>query len=130
VDQGGGLAQPRGQEQAEDMAVGELQLGVWRQVAVDDAGDVELIEQGLDQRQGPQIHDFLGAGSTMPGERHGSSVREKASGDVERNVQRSEFGAAPYSTHGIKEEEKSQQSAMAAGRRIIRADQSDNPSAD
>jgi hypothetical protein len=44
------LAQSRGQQQAEVPAVGELELGVWRQMAVDDAGDVELIEQGLDQR--------------------------------------------------------------------------------
>ena len=50
IDQGRRLAQPRGQEQAEDLALGELQLGVGWQVAVDDAGDIELIEQGLDQR--------------------------------------------------------------------------------
>jgi hypothetical protein len=73
-----------------------------------------LIEQGLDQRQGPQIDDFLGAGSTMPGERHGSSVREKANGDVERCVRRSEFAVAPYCTHEIKEEEK--KSPKRAGR--------------
>ena len=47
IDQGGRLAQPGGQQQAEDLAVGELPLGVGRQMAVDDAGDVELIEQGL-----------------------------------------------------------------------------------
>jgi hypothetical protein len=44
IDQGSGLVQPRGQQQAEDLAVGELQLRVRRQMAVDDAGDVELIE--------------------------------------------------------------------------------------
>jgi hypothetical protein len=60
------LAQSRSQQQAKNLAVGELQLGIWRQMAVDAAGDVELIEQGLDQRQGTQIDDCLGAGSTMP----------------------------------------------------------------
>jgi hypothetical protein len=44
------LAQPRSQEQAENLALRELPLGVRRQMAVDDAGDVEPIEQGLDQR--------------------------------------------------------------------------------
>src|SRR5712692_8683763 len=39
----------------------------------DGDGDVELVEQGLDQRQRAQIDDFLGARSAMPGERHGSS---------------------------------------------------------
>jgi hypothetical protein len=33
-------------------------------MAVDDAGDVELIEQRLDQRQWAQIDDLLGARGT------------------------------------------------------------------
>ena len=43
VDEGGGLAEPGGEQEAEDAAVGEGQLGIRRQVAVDDGGDVEAL---------------------------------------------------------------------------------------
>src|SRR5258708_1055201 len=66
IDQGGRVAQACGQQQTENLAVGEFELGIGRQMAVDDAGDVELIEQGLDQRQRAQIDHFLGASDTMP----------------------------------------------------------------
>jgi hypothetical protein len=74
IHQGGRLAQSRCHQQAEHLAVGELELRIWGQMAVDDAGDVELIEQRLDQRQGTQIDDFLSARGTMPDQRHGCSL--------------------------------------------------------
>ena len=53
--------------------MGKLELGIWGQMAVDDAGDVELIEQRVDQCQRAQIDDLLGARGTMPEQSHGYS---------------------------------------------------------
>src|SRR6266550_480358 len=83
IDQGGRLAQARGQQQTENLTVGEFELGIGGQMAVDDAGDVELVKQRLDQRQRAQIDDFLGARSAMPGERHGSSYGRATRDDLE-----------------------------------------------
>jgi len=44
VDECGGLAEPGGEQEAEDATVREGQLGVWRQVAIDDGCNVELLE--------------------------------------------------------------------------------------
>src|SRR5262249_27357716 len=77
--------------------------------------------------QGTQIDDCLGAGSTMPGERHGSSVSEKASKDVERDLQRSEFGAARHCTPAIKEEERPGSVAGPAGLNSSRKSSSCRP---
>jgi hypothetical protein len=46
IDQGGGLAQPRRHQQTENLAVGEIELGIWGQMAVDDAGNIELASRG------------------------------------------------------------------------------------
>src|SRR5947209_1611002 len=45
VDQGGRAGQPRGQEEAEDLAMREFELRVGGQMAVDDAGDVPAFQQ-------------------------------------------------------------------------------------
>jgi hypothetical protein len=55
IDQGGRLAQACGQQKAEDLTVGKLELGIGRRMAVDDAGDVELIEQRWINAKGPRL---------------------------------------------------------------------------
>src|ERR1700676_4537981 len=45
VDEGGGLTESGGEEEAEDASVGESQLRIGRQVAVDDGCKVEALEE-------------------------------------------------------------------------------------
>ena len=45
VDEGRGTGQPSGQQQTEDLAMGELKLRVGRQMAIDAARDVEAFQQ-------------------------------------------------------------------------------------
>ena len=71
VDESGGLAEPGGEQEAEDAAVGEGELRVRRQVSVDDGGDVERSEQGYDEGEGPEVECFVGEGRSVPGVRHG-----------------------------------------------------------
>jgi hypothetical protein len=54
-----------------------IELRIGGQMPVDDAGDVELLEQRLDQRQRTQIEGLLGVRATVPGERHSSASMRK-----------------------------------------------------
>ena len=53
--------------------MGEFELGVGRQVLVDDSSEAEAVEQGMDQGKGSEVDDFLVACGSEPGERHGFS---------------------------------------------------------
>src|SRR5437588_25095 len=74
VDEGGGLAEPGGQQEAEDASVGEGKLGVWGQGAVNDGCDVEVPEQRSDEGQGAEVQGFVRDGGSVPGIRHKASV--------------------------------------------------------
>jgi len=73
VDQGGRLAEACREEEAEDAAVGELQLRVGWQVAVDDVGDAEALEERGDEGQGSEGAGLVGDGGVLPGEGHRAS---------------------------------------------------------
>jgi len=73
VDEGGGLAQPGGEEEAEDAAVGENELGVGRQMAVDDGGDVQSLQEWGNEGQGTEVDGVVGKSGSMPGLSHDAS---------------------------------------------------------
>ena len=60
VDEGCGLAEPGGEQEAEDASVGKSQLGVWRQVVVNDGSDVETFEERCNQGQGAEGQRLVG----------------------------------------------------------------------
>jgi hypothetical protein len=84
-------------------------------MAIDDASDIELVEQGLDQRQRAQIDDFLRACSTMPRECHGSSCGSKLRDDLREGKHGGVFEVAPYRTHAVNQKKKSGQRAGRLG---------------
>jgi hypothetical protein len=83
VDQGRGLAQAGREQEAEDLAVGESQLRVRGQVAVDDGSDVKPLKEWGDEGQWAKLQGIVGYGRAMPGLSHDAStgqgvVRETA----------------------------------------------------
>src|SRR5262249_62212447 len=97
--QRGGLAEACSEQQAEDTAVGELQLGVWWQVLVDDAGDTEALEQRCDEGQRSEGAGLVGARDVLQGEGH------KASSDWGRRgmaVARRDSQVQPHRTSTVK----------------------------
>ena len=104
IDQSGGLTQSRRHQQAEDLAVGEFELGIWGQMAVDDVGDVKLVEQRLDQRQRTQIDDFLARAAPCQ-----VSVMAPPLGEICKDMgrkQRGAFRVAFYCTKAVKAKRK------------------------
>src|ERR1700730_2138950 len=69
--EGGWTGKPGGQQQAEDLTVAIFQLGIGRQMAVDDLGNLQAFQQGDQQGQGSQIDNFFAACSSVPSEAHG-----------------------------------------------------------
>ena len=67
IDQGGGLAEAGGEQEAEDAAVGESQLRVGGQVVVDDGSDVQSLQEGDDESQGAEVAGLLLERGAMPG---------------------------------------------------------------
>src|SRR5262245_12189359 len=55
VDQGGGTVQAGGQKHGEDGAVRDLRVA--GQMPIDDGGDVEFVDQGLEQSEGAEVDD-------------------------------------------------------------------------
>ena len=82
VDEGGGLAQPGGEQEAEDASVGESQLRIGWQVAVDEGGNVEPLEERCDEGQGAQGQSLVGEGRAVPGVRHRASAGNRMAGDA------------------------------------------------
>ena len=80
VDEGGGLAESGGEQEAQDAAVGEGQLRIRGQVAVDDGGDVEALQQRCDEGQGAEGQGLVGEGRSVPGVRHGASAGNEVAG--------------------------------------------------
>src|SRR5262249_44047567 len=78
VDQRGGAGEPSGEEQAEDLSVAEFELGVRRQMAVDNLRDLHALQEWTEQGQRTQVDDFFGAYGSIPGEAHtGCSVGQR-----------------------------------------------------
>src|SRR5205823_8594363 len=77
VDEGGGSAEPGGQQQAEDPPVGVGELGVRGQVAVDEGGDLEALQERGDQGQGSEGEGFVVEGGAIPGLGHYSSAGDE-----------------------------------------------------
>ena len=75
------MSEPSGDQQGENAAVGEFELGVGYQVLVDDSSEAEAVEQGMNQGKGSKVDDFLVEGRSEPGERHSFSA------DSERGVE-------------------------------------------
>ena len=84
VDQGGGLGEPGRQQQAENVAVRKFELGVGRQMTIDDASEMEPIQQW---RQHGERSDVENGGSNRranPGESgHKSSLSESRNDTVD-----------------------------------------------
>jgi hypothetical protein len=80
VDEGGGLAKSGSEEEAENAAVGVSQLRIWRQVAVDDRGDVEALEERSDEGQRAEGQGLVGEGRSVPGVRHRASAENRVAG--------------------------------------------------
>src|SRR5262249_36503297 len=70
---GGRVAEACGEQQAEDAAVGELPLGIWRQVGIDDVGNVEALEERGDEGQRAEGAGRVGDGGILPSEGHRAS---------------------------------------------------------
>ena len=68
------MSEPSGDQQGENAAVGEFELGVGYQVLVDDSSEAEAVEQGMNQGKGSKVDDFLVEGRSEPGERHSFSA--------------------------------------------------------
>ena len=75
VHQGGRAVQACGQKNGKDGAVGVL--GVGGKVAVDDGGDVELVDQRPQEGQSAQIDDIPVFGNRVIDKRHGSSMKAR-----------------------------------------------------
>ena len=75
VDEGGGVVEPSRQEDTKDGAVGILGLGIGGEMAIDDVGNIEFLEQGHEDAQRGKIDDGLFARRSMGKVRHGSSVK-------------------------------------------------------
>lgn len=73
VDEGGGLAETGGEQETEDLAVGEGPLWVRGKVSVDDGGDVELLQERCDECQGSEVPGIVGEGGSVPGLCHDAS---------------------------------------------------------
>ena len=80
VDEGGGLAESGGEQETEDAAVGEGQLRIRWQVAVDDGGDVEALQQRSDEGQRAEGQSLVAEGRSVPGVRHGASAGNGVAG--------------------------------------------------
>src|ERR1022692_1547131 len=104
VDQGGGLGEPGRQQQAENVAVRKFQLGVGRQMTIDDASEIEPIQEW---RQHGERSDVENGGSNRrasPGESgHKSSLRESRNDTVDS---RRTIAVHPHSRRAVKAEEK------------------------
>jgi hypothetical protein len=74
VDQGRGLAEAGGEQEAEDAAVGERQLGVRGQVVVNEGGDVKTLEQRSNQSQRAPVQSIVRERGAMPGLSHDASA--------------------------------------------------------
>jgi hypothetical protein len=77
VDQSAGLTKAGGEQQSQDLAVGEFALGVGGKMAVDDGGEVELFQQRVEQGQRAEVDGLVRESRSMPGEGHGSSRGER-----------------------------------------------------
>ena len=75
VDQGGGMIEPSRQKDVENGAVRVFRLGIGRDVAINDVGDAELVEQRHQNAQGGKIDDGLLARPRGGEIRHSSSVK-------------------------------------------------------
>jgi hypothetical protein len=52
-------------------------------MTVDNVGDLHAFQERIEEGQGTQIDDFLGANGSMPGEAHGGfSLGEKGDGEA------------------------------------------------
>ena len=85
VDQGGGLAEAGGQQEAEDAAVGEGQLRVRGQVAVDDGGDVQSLQEGDKEGQGAEVTGLVLERGAVPGWSHDASAGDRVAEETERS---------------------------------------------
>src|SRR6266487_2033549 len=80
------------------MAVGEFELRVGRQMAVNNVRNLHAFEQRADQGQRTEIEYFLGACGSMPGEAHDGFSFSLSFQGLPREQQRAEVcrrGAAP-----------------------------------
>src|SRR5262249_56156751 len=105
VGGGRGAAEAGGQQQGEDLTMGEFQLGVGGQMAVDNLGDLHAFQQRTKQGQGTQVDDFLRAHGSMPSEAHvGSSLKNKSQSQERYRAARSRCRF--YSRAAVKMQEK------------------------
>jgi hypothetical protein len=81
VDEGGGLTESGGEQKAENAPVRESQLRIGGQVAVDDGGQVEALEEWCDEGQGAKGQCLVGEGRSEPSVCHRAST--KNGGDKE-----------------------------------------------
>jgi len=87
VDESGGLTESGSEQEAEDASVGESQLQVRRQVAVDDGSQVEALEEWCDKGQGAEGQRLVGEGRSEPGVRHRASARNRGTEMTRRQAQ-------------------------------------------
>ena len=59
----------------------ELELGVGRQMAIDDGRDVHLLKQRRHDGQRPEVAGGARQHQTGPGDAHGGSIPQKPTGD-------------------------------------------------
>ncbi len=70
VDECGGFGEASGHEEPEYLSVGEFLLGIGRQMAIDHAHKVELLEQRMQQRKRSEIPKFGIETRPKPGDWH------------------------------------------------------------
>src|SRR5262249_25185517 len=79
-DEGGGLEERGGEQEAQDGAVGEGELGIGGQMAVDDRGEVEPLEEWCNEGQGAEGQSLVGESRPVPGVRHRASAGNRGQG--------------------------------------------------
>ncbi len=70
VDQGQGLTEACGHEEAEDGPAGEFSLGIRGEVPVNDVSDPHLLQQRSDEGQGSEVTTIVTCGRAEPLEGH------------------------------------------------------------